>query len=233
MINEEHADQLMGRDMLDRDGDRIGEITQVFVDDRTGEPTWVTVKTGWFGLSQSFVPLNKVQWAGEQVRAAYDAATVKDAPRFATDEPLTMQDEDTLHAHYGLSDASTRLPRQPWPGDPDTGPRDMTTPNAQPFVAGSRGRLRRYESAAQRSVAGSTAIGGAAVCEQCGAYIAADMRTVHATFHDRVAQPTGSYARHDIEITEPAADVMRSDRGYARRDVETTTPVVASPASTR
>ena len=33
----------------------------MFVDDRTGEPTWVIVNTGWFGLSQSFVPLNKVQ----------------------------------------------------------------------------------------------------------------------------------------------------------------------------
>src|SRR6478609_1932709 len=116
MINEEHADQLLGRDMLDREGNRIGQITHVFVDDRTGEPTWVTVKTGWFGLSQSFVPLNKVQWAGEQVQA-----------------------EDTLHAHYGLSDAATQPPRQPRPGDPDTGPLNGTPANAQPVVAGSRG----------------------------------------------------------------------------------------------
>jgi hypothetical protein len=145
MINEEHADHLMGRDMLDRDGNRIGQITQVFVDDRTGEPTWVTVKTGWFGLSQSFVPLHKVLWAGEQVQAAYDTATVKDAPRFATDEPLTVQDEDTLHAHYGLSDAATQLHHPPRPGDPDTGPLNGTTGNAQPVATGSRGRLRRYE----------------------------------------------------------------------------------------
>lgn len=231
MINEEHADQLMGRDMLDQEGIRIGEITQVFIDDRTGEPTWVTVKTGWFGLSQSFVPLNKVQWAGEQVRAAYDTATVKDAPRFATDEPLTVQDEDTLHTHYGLSDAATQLPRQPRPGDPDTDPHDVTTGNAQAFVAGSRGRLRRYEPPTQRSVAGPTALGGAAVCERCGGYIAAGMRTVHDTFHDRVAQPTGSYARHDIQITEPAAGAARPNGGYALRDVDTTTPVVASPAA--
>jgi len=206
----------------------------VFVDDRTGEPTWVTVKTGWFGLSQSFVPLNKVQWAGEQVQAAYDTATVKDAPRIATDEALTVQDEDTLHAHYGLSDAATQPPHQPRPGDPDTGPVDVTTANAQPVVAGSRGRLRRYEPPTQRIVTGPTESGGAAVCEQCGAYIAAGMRTVHDTFHDRVDQPTGSYARHDIEVTEPAAGVNRPSRGYALRDVETTTPVVHTPvASTR
>ena len=48
MLNEEHARLLRGRHMLDRDGNPIGEISEVFVDERTGEPTWVTVKTGWF-----------------------------------------------------------------------------------------------------------------------------------------------------------------------------------------
>ena len=36
MINQEHTQQLVGRDLLDRDGHRIGQITQVYVDDRTG-----------------------------------------------------------------------------------------------------------------------------------------------------------------------------------------------------
>ena len=139
MINEEHADQLLGRDMLDREGNRIGEITQVFVDDRTGEPTWVTVKTGWFGLSQSFVPLNKVQWAGEQVRAAYDTATVKDSPRFATDEPLTALDEDTLHAHYGLADPATGPHRQSAFGDTAAPARPLPPPSRPVPAAGYAG----------------------------------------------------------------------------------------------
>ena len=125
----------------------------------------------------------------------------------------------------------TRLPRQPRPGDPGTGPHDVTTRNAQPFVAGSRGRLRRYEPPTQRIVAGPTALGSVVVCDQCGAHVAADRRTVHDTFHDRVAQPTGGYARHDIQITEPAAGAARPNGGYALRDVDTTTPVVASPAA--
>ena len=80
MINEEQAQRLLGRDLLDRDGNRVGEITQVFVNDQTMEPTWVTVTTGWFEWQESFVPLHQVGWSGEQLRAAYDTATIKAAP---------------------------------------------------------------------------------------------------------------------------------------------------------
>lgn len=202
MLNEGHAEKLLGRDMVDRDGDRIGEIGQVFVDDRTGEPTWVTVKTGWFGLSQSFVPLNKVQWSDDHVQAVYDTATVKDAPRFATDRPLAPEDEDMLYAHYGLSDAAGRLPDQQ-PGQAP-GPLGATGEReADPVPAGSRGRLRRYDRPGAPLVGGPTDGGSAVVCERCGAYIASGLQAKHDAFHDTVAPPSGGYARHDVDI-EPA-----------------------------
>ena len=227
MINEEHADQLLGRDMLDREGNRIGEITQVFVDDRTGEPTWVTVKTGWFGLSQSFVPLNKVQWAGEQVQAAYDTATVKDAPRFATDEPLTAQDEDTLHTHYGLADPATGPHQHSASGD-TAAPGAAFAPTVP---TGSRGRLRRYN--ADRRVAERADIGAATVCAQCGAYVARDMLDLHDTFHASVARPPGSYARHDVEVTEPATGMIRPPVDDTRHDADVAERAPSTPASTR
>ena len=37
-------------------GDTLGSVGQIYADDQTGEPTWVTVKTGLFGTSESFVP---------------------------------------------------------------------------------------------------------------------------------------------------------------------------------
>ena len=135
MINEEQARSLVGRDVLDRDGERIGEIARVFLNDRSGEPTWVTVKTGWFGRSESFVPLNRVHLTGDELRAAYDTATIKDSPRFAGDQPLSPQDEDDLRGHYGLHDSGSSVMdsgadrsrdwaafgggHEPVPGDPD------------------------------------------------------------------------------------------------------------------
>jgi hypothetical protein len=107
MISEELARTLVRHDLLDRDGDRIGEISRVFVSDRGGEPTWVTVRTGWFGHSESFVPLSRVRLTGNQIRAASDTATIKAAPHFAVDQPLSPQDEDDLRGHYARHDAGS------------------------------------------------------------------------------------------------------------------------------
>jgi hypothetical protein len=226
MLNEEHARLLLGRDLLDRDGNPIGKISEVFVDDRTGEPTWVTVKTGWFGLSESFVPLNKVQWSDDRVQAAYDTATVKEAPRFPADQPLTPLDEDALYLHYGLSDAADASDRSQTGST--TGPLGATTGPTTPVPPGSRGRLRRYDAPAERLDAGAAHLGVPAVCPQCGAYVASALLARHDTFHTSVAQP-GGFARHDIEVTEPATGATRPEVGYARHDVGITHRATATP----
>ncbi|WP_448073732.1 DUF2382 domain-containing protein [Georgenia yuyongxinii] len=87
-------------------GDKIGSIEQLFLDDITGEPTWVTVKTGLFGTSESFVPLDRATVVGDDIQVPYDKAMVKDAPRVDTDQHLTPQEEEGLYRYYGLEYAS-------------------------------------------------------------------------------------------------------------------------------
>lgn len=48
---------LQGETAYDSNGEKIGTIGQVYVDDRLGTPEWVTVKTGMFGTKETFVPL--------------------------------------------------------------------------------------------------------------------------------------------------------------------------------
>ena len=59
MLTTENIDDLLQRNgnVLSADGDKIGSVGQVYADDADGQPTWVTVKTGLFGTSESFVPL--------------------------------------------------------------------------------------------------------------------------------------------------------------------------------
>lgn len=191
MITKEDARQLAGQDLFDRNGDRIGEIRQVFVDDTTAEPTWVAVRTGWFGVTESFVPLAGVDASGRELRAAFDKSTVKDAPRLATDEPLTVQDEDSLYRHYGLSDPSVNsaVDRRDVAGQSTTS--DM--PGA------SRGRMRRFEHPDERAW-GLSGITDARVCPRCGSYVAAERIGQHEEFHRTAGQPAGNYARHDVPV---------------------------------
>jgi stress response protein YsnF len=103
MVTMDQAQQLLGARVVDADGDKVGTINEVYLDDVTGEPNWVTVTTGWFGLSESFVPLDRARISDDQIRVPFDKATIKDAPRYDGGEPLSSQDEDELYRHYAIT----------------------------------------------------------------------------------------------------------------------------------
>jgi uncharacterized protein (TIGR02271 family) len=95
-----------GGDVRTTSGDKIGSIGQIYVDESTGEPSWVTVRTGFFGMSESFVPLEGATDNGKDIMVNYDKDTVKDAPRIDADRQLSPDEEETLYAHYGMTSGS-------------------------------------------------------------------------------------------------------------------------------
>jgi uncharacterized protein (TIGR02271 family) len=98
-----------GRTMLDRDGDRIGSIDAIYLDDQTGQPEWALVNTGLFGTKSTFVPLAQATQTGDDVGVPYDKQLVKDAPRVDPDGHLSEAEERQLWRHYGLDyDRTTR-----------------------------------------------------------------------------------------------------------------------------
>jgi uncharacterized protein (TIGR02271 family) len=109
MIAKEHIDDLLNRNgnILSTDGDKIGSIGQVYTDDENGQPTWVTAKTGLFGTSETFVPLEGAQVRGHDIVVPYAKDLVKDAPRVDVDGHLEPAEEDRLYQHYQLSGVRT------------------------------------------------------------------------------------------------------------------------------
>jgi uncharacterized protein (TIGR02271 family) len=114
MLMRENIEDLLNRggNVIGSDGDKIGSIGQLYADDDTGEPTWVTVKTGLFGTSQSFVPVEGARIDGDDLVVPYTKDHVKDAPRVESDGHLEPLEEDRLYAHYDrgavtYSEAST------------------------------------------------------------------------------------------------------------------------------
>ena len=92
-------------------GDKIGSIGQIYVDLSTGEPSWVTARTGLFGMSESFVPLEGATYNGKDIMVNHDKDTVKDAPRIDADRDLSPDEEETLYAHYGMTSGSAHRDR--------------------------------------------------------------------------------------------------------------------------
>ncbi|CAO0832116.1 hypothetical protein SMICM17S_09178 [Streptomyces microflavus] len=56
--------ELDGLTVYDNEGEKVGSVGRVYVDDDTGKPDWVTVKTGMFGMKESFEPLAGARPAG-------------------------------------------------------------------------------------------------------------------------------------------------------------------------
>ncbi len=106
-ITESDLAALREGNVVSASGEKIGSIGQIYLDDQTGEPTFVTVNTGLFGLSQSFVPLQGARVQDGDLVVNYDKATVKDAPRIDDDGSLSPAEEDELYAYYGLAGAGT------------------------------------------------------------------------------------------------------------------------------
>ncbi|MFE6162487.1 DUF2382 domain-containing protein [Streptomyces sp. NPDC056486] len=114
------ADGLAGLTAYDRTGEKIGSVEQVYLDDRTGRPEWVTVKTGLFGMKQSFVPLSGARRQQDELHVAATKEAVKEAPRVDADQHLEPDQEQDLYAHYGLTrPGGTQQSRKPATGGRD------------------------------------------------------------------------------------------------------------------
>jgi hypothetical protein len=93
-------------DVVSASGEKIGNVGQIYLDDQTGEPTFVTANTGLFGMSQSFVPLRGARVENGNIVVDFDKTTVKDAPRIDDDGSLSPAEEDQLYAYYGMGSGS-------------------------------------------------------------------------------------------------------------------------------
>ncbi|MFF2317767.1 YsnF/AvaK domain-containing protein [Arthrobacter sp. NPDC058097] len=105
MISTENLSALTaaGGNVIGSDGSKIGSIGQIYADDQTSEPTWVTVKTGLFGTHESFAPLDGATQDGNDIVLPHSKDKVKDAPRVAPDGHLEPDEENRLYSYYGLT----------------------------------------------------------------------------------------------------------------------------------
>jgi uncharacterized protein (TIGR02271 family) len=101
---------MRGMTLIDRDGQRIGKIDDLYVDDEDGQLEWALVHTGLFGVKKSFVPLRGATRRDGDVQVPVTKAQVKDAPRIAADGELSLEEEDRLYDHYGFTSAAGGAP---------------------------------------------------------------------------------------------------------------------------
>lgn len=135
MLSEREVAAAVGGTAYGDGGDKLGTIESFFVDDRTGEPTWVAVTTGLFGTRHSVVPAGQATWDDGALRLPVSAEAVKSAPTMNGDH-LDPDEEEELRRHYGVTGGGLPDEGRTGHGRADAG----TAP-----VAGTDGAMTRSE----------------------------------------------------------------------------------------
>lgn len=133
MTNQNARDikDLFNKTAYDVNGDKLGSVKEVFVDDNSGQPTFVEVSHGLFGMSESIVPMRGHKFAGEDdLILAFDKERIKDAPSVDTDKALSANDQNEIFRHYGVD---TMKDEQAYTG----GRHDVSDKNKAGLAAGT------------------------------------------------------------------------------------------------
>ena len=90
----------IGRNAVDPQGQKIGKVGQVYINDRTNEPDWVTINTGLFGMKENFAPLAGSSLNGDDRVLPFDKDVVKDSPEIADAAHPDDDEQQALYSYY-------------------------------------------------------------------------------------------------------------------------------------
>ena len=181
-----NVQDLLSATAYDNNGDKLGDVNEVFVDDDSGQPTFVDVNHGLFGMGNSLVPLRGHSIDGNNLTLAFPKDRIKDAPDFDTDKPLTPDQQTEIYDHYGISGASHV---DGYTGGERPGTTTDTDTDAGAGVAGA--------GAAGAGVAGAGVAGAAANNPD----FSSDNERPHPDFSDNVREyDAGASSTHTTDI---------------------------------
>jgi uncharacterized protein (TIGR02271 family) len=96
-------DQYAGYTVYDRDGDKVGKVDDLFVDE-SDQPEYIGVKMGFFGTRSTLIPMDivTVDEQNESMTVNEEKSRIKDGPNFDDDHEITPDFERQVYEYFGL-----------------------------------------------------------------------------------------------------------------------------------
>ncbi len=93
-----------GKMLLDRNGEKIGKLQDVYVDVENDEPQFATVKEGFIGRHLTFVPLAGLTIGPDDLQVTVTKDQVQSAPNIDLQgDELSQADESSLYHHFEMN----------------------------------------------------------------------------------------------------------------------------------
>ncbi|MGC0379194.1 DUF2382 domain-containing protein [Streptomyces sp. SAI-229] len=218
MITREEISILLDHPVYDGDGNKIGDAKHVFLDDASGRPEWVTVKTGMFGSNESFVPIRDAALVKDHLEVPYRKDKIKGAPNVDIDAGghLSVDEEHRLYDYYGIDWGSVLT--EPGERDRSSGMGTAGTAGAA-GAAGTAGAAGAAGMTGRRGDTSRTAPGAAGTAGTAGRRGEARTRG-----HDDDAM-TRSEERMHVGVERHEAGRARLRKYVVTEEVQQTVPV--------
>ena len=94
------ASDWLGKVVIDRDGEKVGKLHDVYVDVETDVPQFGTVKEGFFDRHLTFVPLVGVTVSPNELRVTALKEQIRSAPELDLHGQEMSQADESLLYHY-------------------------------------------------------------------------------------------------------------------------------------
>jgi hypothetical protein len=91
-----------GREVRASDGEKIGNLEDVYFDSETGDAMFVLVKSGLLGRHLALVPVQEIRPGQSYLQVARSSEDVKQAPTLDPGADLSAEDEARIYRYYGL-----------------------------------------------------------------------------------------------------------------------------------
>ncbi len=123
-----------GQTLLDRGGEKIGKIEEIFLVEETGRPEWALVKLGLIKGHATLVPLVNAHPVEKGIAVGVAKDAVSAAPEVPSDRDPDEQQVNALYRHYGI-----QIPPNGTAGNgaSASAPADSNLPAAATSVSGS------------------------------------------------------------------------------------------------
>ena len=174
MTNFNRIEDLANATAYDVNGDKVGSVQDVYVNDTSGQPDFISVNHGLFGTGTSIVPLRGHSLRDGDLHLAFPKDRIEDAPDLDDNGHLTTNDQDALYRHYALTEVQ-----------------DVTTYETGAPADGAAGAGAGYGEDAAGAGAGVPAAGVGAAAAGVGAG-AAGLGAADAGYADGVAGTAGT-----------------------------------------
>ncbi|MEU6744348.1 PRC and DUF2382 domain-containing protein [Streptosporangium sandarakinum] len=104
MITHDQLQTVLNQPVYDNNGEKVGKVEHVYVDDATGRPAWLCVRTGLFGMNETFVPVQTANVVGDHIEVALDKDRIKDAPNIDVESGghMSAEEERELYRYYDI-----------------------------------------------------------------------------------------------------------------------------------